>query len=157
MPGKLRRTRSDSTANLKRVMAGANARVSPPAHIPLTDDEQPYWTSIVDEFAKADWTDHQLEIAAFLARTMASLEQQQRCLFTEGPVVQGPEGGLIQNPRNSVVTRLNGQVLAYRRSLGLTARAKAGSTRTAVHRRQTNRAAEKAVQGDEQLFAQPKG
>ncbi|MGX7952829.1 hypothetical protein ACWPM1_09715 [Tsuneonella sp. HG249] len=144
MTNKPRRARTDSVANLHRIFAGANIEVAPPAHVPLADNDYPYWFSIVSEYAKADWSlsPHALEIAAFLARTMASLEEQQRLLSVEGPLTVKPNGTFGPNARNRVVAQLHGQVLALRRTLGLTSRAKAGGSKEAARQRDHNRAAE---------------
>src|SRR5579872_4232403 len=88
MTNKPRRTRTDSTGNLHRIMAGANIEITPPCHVPLEDQDWPYWHNLVDEFARADWTQHQLDMAAFLARTMAQFEAEQRQLFKEGMIVE---------------------------------------------------------------------
>jgi hypothetical protein len=37
---------------------------------------------VIAEFAKSEWTAHQLEIAAMLARTMADLNREQMALRT---------------------------------------------------------------------------
>lgn len=121
-----RRARIDSAANLHRNMANADMGLAPPPHITLRDDDWPFWRSILNELAGADWTSHQLEIAALLARNMAQLEQEQRLARSEGFVVGRANGDFAQNPRNRVVAALVGQVLAIRRSLALTGGAKAG-------------------------------
>jgi cob(I)alamin adenosyltransferase len=153
MTKRQRRTRTDSTANLHRIVAGANVEIAPPAHIPLEEADWPYWHSIIEEYAKADWTRHTLDLAAFLARMMANLEAQQRQLFAEGPVITQSDGSLGSNPRNRVVATLNSQVLAFRRSLGLTARLKLGGTRDVARLRVANRATERAAEDDDDLLA----
>ena len=135
MNNRPRKTRTDSTANLLRVFGGANTQIAPPAHISFTEADWPYWHSVVDEFAKVDWTPHQLDVAAFLARTMAQLEAEQRRLSVEGGVCGRPDGSVITNPRVRAVDTLTAQVLSLRRSLGLTGRSKAGDTRNAVRQR----------------------
>jgi hypothetical protein len=153
MTGRPRRTRTDSTANLHRILAGANMEIAPPAYIPLQEADWPYWHSIIEEYAKADWTRHSLDLAAFLARMMADLESQQRQLFAEGPVITRPGGSLGPNPRNRVVASLQSQVLAFRRSLGLTARLKLGGTRDVARLRDANRRTERAADGSDDLLA----
>lgn len=63
------------------------------------------------------------------------------------------DGSLGPSPPNRVVATLNSQVLAFRRSLGLTARLKLGSTREVAQLREANRAVERAVSGDDDLLA----
>lgn len=144
---------SNSRENLYRIFAGANMEIAPPAHVPLTDNDWPYWHSVIDEFAKADWTRHQLELAAFLARTMTMVEAEQRALSTEGTMTTGPNGQPLPNPRTRVVKLLTGQVLAIRRSLGISVRAKSGSSGHAAKTRDANLAIERRVkdQGDDLL------
>ena len=55
-----------------RIMQGANREIAPPGHVRLQDEDWPFWHSVLAEFARAEWTDHQLELAAFLARDMAN-------------------------------------------------------------------------------------
>jgi phage terminase small subunit len=145
--------RTDSTSNLHRVLAGANIEIAPPAHVPLSAADWPYWHSIIEEFASADWTSHGLEMAALLARTMAMLEQQQRHLGAEGVVIERSDGSFGPNPRNRSVASLSTQVLALRRSLGLTARAKAGSSRDAARLRDANRTTERGAAGHNDLLS----
>lgn len=133
-----RKPRTDSLPNLQRVFAAATTELAPPAHVPLTDADWPYWHSITDEFARADWTPHMLEIAALLARSMAQLEVEQRTLRAEGFLTPRKQG-LGPNPRGRTVSTLTGQVLAYRRSLALTGRGKAGRSDDAAKQRIANR------------------
>lgn len=155
MTNKPRRARTDSLANLHRIFAGANIEIAPPAHVPLADNDFPYFHSIVSEYAKADWalSPHALDMAAILARTMANLEEQQRLLIVEGPLTVRANGSVGPNVRNRIVNQLHSQVLAFRRSLGLTARAKAGGTRDAARLRDRNRATEQAADNHDDLLA----
>ncbi len=153
MTNKPRKRRTDSTSNLHRIFAGANIEIAPPAHVPLTDADWPYWHSIIEEYAKSDWTRHALDIVALLARTMALLEEQQRLMSGEQAVLTKPDGSTYANPRNRVVATLNAQVLSLRRSLGLSARAKAGSSRDVARARDANRAVEQAARGHDDLLA----
>ncbi len=137
-----RKPRTDSISNLVRIAQAARQELAPPAHVPLPDEAWPYWHSLVEEQAKADWSPHQLELAAMLARTLAALEAEQRTLSAEGSLGTGSRGVVVQNPRNRVVRSLSDQVLAMRRTLGLTARASAGSSEDAARQRIQNRSAE---------------
>ena len=126
MTNEPRRPRTDSASNLPRIMAGANIQIAPPTHVPLNEEDYPFWSSITDEFAKDHWSPNGLDLAAMLARTMGQLEVDQRLLFIEGTMLERPNGSQCVNPRSRAVNRLNSQVLAMRRSLGLTGRAKVG-------------------------------
>jgi len=149
----------NSTGEAVRIFAGASRELPPPAHVSLDDCDWPYWHSVLSEFAKADWTDHRLELAAMLARTMAALEAEQRALRAEGFVMATSGGTMAANPRGRVVAALTGQILALRRSLALHARGRSGDSRNDAARR----AAAKAMEGDfgdivdiDDLLARPK-
>ncbi len=149
-----RKPKTNSTENVIRVFAGANIEIAPPAHVPLDDDDMPHWHSIVDEFAKVDWTRHSLDLAAILARTIADLERAQRQLRKEGSVVIRGDGTTAANPLVNVVKSYTAMVLAIRRSLGLSARIRAGGSVHAAKQRIHNRAIERlASSEDDDLLA----
>lgn len=147
-----RKPRSDSATEAVRVMQGVSREVVPPSHVPLDAMDWPYWHNVVAEFARADWTEHQLELAAMLARTMANLEQEQRTLRAEGFIAVRENGTTVENPRARAVKSLTGDILSLRRSLALHARAKSGDNRDAGKQRLAARGME--VEADE-LFASP--
>jgi hypothetical protein len=130
-----RKARIDSPAEAVRVMKTAVLPIVPPAHVHLEDIDQPFWRSVIGEFARAEWTDHQLELAAMLARSMADLEREQRDLRTEGSISFTEKGTPVANPRKAVVQMLAGTILSMRRSLSLHARAQAGEARDVGTRR----------------------
>jgi len=113
----------------------------------------PYWHSVVAEFARAEWTEHQLELAAMLARTMANLEQEQRTLRAEGFIAVRENGTTVENPRARAVKALTGDILSLRRSLALHARARSGDSRNDGTRKEAGRALE--AQLDDDLIARP--
>ncbi|MBN9505028.1 MAG: hypothetical protein J0I69_03285 [Altererythrobacter sp.] len=145
---KPRKARTDSVANLIRLATTADTEIAPPAHMTLEQEAWPFFHSIADEFARADWTPHRLELAVMLARTMASLEENQRELREEGTVIPDAKGIPRANPRMRVVDGQLSQVLAMRRSLAMTGRAMAGGTNKAAHQREANRAAEQQLRGN---------
>lgn len=142
-----------SPSEAVRIMQGGTQEVRPPSHVPLDDMDWPYWESVVAEFARAEWTEHQLELAAMLARTMANLEQEQRTLRKEGFIAVRENGTSVENPRARAVKSLTGDILSLRRSLALHARAKSGDSRTDAKRRETAKGIE-ADLGDD-LIARP--
>lgn len=93
-----------------------------PAHVPLETEDLPFWNSVLLEFARSEWTDHQLELAAMLARTMSDLEKEQRALREEGSVSKSDKGTPVVNPRKAIIQMHAGTILSFRRSLSLTAR-----------------------------------
>ena len=137
-----------------RIMQGASREMVPPSHVPLDDMDWPYWHSVVAEFARAEWTDHQLELAAMLARTMANLEREQRDLRAEGFVSVRENGTTVENPRARAVKSLTSDILSLRRSLALHARARSGDSRTDAQRRQTGKEIEEDA-GDAEWWKRP--
>lgn len=148
-----RRPRIDSSAEAVRIMAGSKRELQPPSHVPLDDMDWPYWHSVVAEFARAEWTEHNLELAAMLARTMANVELEQRTLRAEGFVSVRENGTTVDNPRSRVVQNLTGQILSLRRSLALHARARSGDNRDAGKQREQARGIEQEFSDD--LLASP--
>lgn len=151
-----RKQRSDSISEATRILQGAATEIAPPVHVPLEDKDWPFWHNVVAEFARADWTEHQLELAAMLARTMADLEENQRLIRSEGDLIEKKilDGKgevkrilLIENNRNRIVAMKMSQVLSLRRSLALHARAKAGTNADAANRRSANKATEDKAKG----------
>ena len=146
-----RKQRSDGIAAAARIVAGAGREVAPPSHIILTDSDWPYWHSVVGEFPKADWTDHQLEVAAQLAKSMADLEDQRNALRTEGYTVEGKA-----NPRHGIARDLTNSVMSLRRNLQLHARAQGGEARDAGKRRAAAKSLEAGAHfEDDDLIARP--
>ena len=148
-----RKARIDSAPEAVRIMAGANRPISAPSNVPLDSKDVPFFASVVDEFARADWTAHQLELAAMLARSMADLEFEQRKLREEGSVMSTERGTPVVNPRKTVVQMLAGTILAMRRSLALHARATGGDQRDIGKRRDMSKGIETEL--SDELLARP--
>lgn len=148
-----RKQRIDSAAAAVRIVQGATREINPPSHVPLDDCDWPYWHNVVAEFARAEWTEHQLELAAMLARTMANLEQEQRTLRIEGFIAVRENGTTVENPRARAVKSLTGDILSLRRSLALHARAKSGDNRDAGKQRVMAKGLE--AFDDDDLLASP--
>jgi hypothetical protein len=148
-----RKQRIDSITAAVKVMQGVTRQISPPSHVPLDDCDWPFWKNVVAEFARSEWTEHQLEIAAMLARTLANLEQEQRTLRQEGFIAVRENGTTVENPRSRVVKSLAGDILSLRRSLALHARAKAGDNRDAAKQRDMGKGIETNL--DDELLARP--
>lgn len=114
-------------------MAAAGEPVTLPAHIRLGASDKPFMDSIISQRAKANWTPHDLEIAADLARMMADLQQERKKLRSEGSVLC-EDGKTFKNPRFDMARKLETHILSHRRSLGLHARARDGEIREAGKR-----------------------
>jgi hypothetical protein len=113
----MERVTSISTQSAIQAMAGK--QIDPPSHVPLDDDDMPFFRNIVLEFAKSQWSAHQLELAAMLARMMNDLDSEQRKLRKEGTVMFTEKGTPVVSPRKTVVQMLSGSILSMRRSLAL--------------------------------------
>jgi hypothetical protein len=152
----MRQNRIDSPAEAVRIMQAAQVELSPPAHVPLDECDEPFWRNVIAEFARAEWTEHQLEIAAMLARTMADLAREQKTLRDEGFISVRENGTSVENPRARAVKSLTGDILSLRRSLALHARARSGDNRNAGTRKAMGKEIESGAYGeDEDLIARP--
>lgn len=152
-----RRAKSNSIEEQVRVMIEGQKEIVPPAHVELEEDDMPFWDSVIAEFARSDWTAHQLELAAMLARTMADLEREQRLLREEGSIMSSEKGTPVVNPRKSMIQMHAGTILSFRRSLQLHALAH-GDPRTTADRRKAAKEIEAdnpLKDDDESLIARP--
>lgn len=148
-----RRKRIDSVESAVDVAQAAGRHIAPPSNVPLADADLPFFASVIDEFARSEWTAHQLELAAMLARTMADLEKDQRLMRDEGPILATEKGTPVVNPRKTVIQMNASIILSYRRSLQLHARAQGGEARDTGKRRGIAKEYEDA--GDDDLLARP--
>jgi hypothetical protein len=161
----VRKPRSDSVAEVTRISQGATQQIVPPLNVPLEERDMSFWHSVLNEYARADWTFHQLELAAMMARTMSNLEEEQRLLRSEGSVIfkelKDKNGNVYkvlhcENSRARSIQTLMGQVLAMRRSLALHVRGKSGGTnKDAAHQREANKEVERKTKPnkDDELLA----
>lgn len=151
-----RKRRIDSTAEAVRVAAAYNAPIQPPSNVPLDSSDLPFFSNVIAEFARSEWTAHQLELAAMLARTMSDLEREQRELRSEGSVMMSERGTPVVNPRKTVVQMHAGSILSFRRSLSLHARAQGGEARDIGKRRSGTKDIEADLaSSDDDLIARP--
>lgn len=142
-----RKARIDSAAEAVRVMAKSAAAINPPENVPLDTADLPFFRNVIAEYARSEWSAHQLELAAMLARTMADLVREQKLLRDEGGVAYSEKGTPVANPRKSIVQMHASSILSFRRSLSLHARAQAGEARDVAKRR----GAAKQIEGDNPL------
>lgn len=152
---KVRKSRIDSTSEQLRVMAKAASQVHPPSTVPLEPCDMPFFANVIEEFARSEWTAHQLELAAMLARTMADLAREQVDLRKEGSVMFTDKGTPVVNPRKTVIQMHASTILSYRRSLGLHARAQGGDARDIAKRRTIAKDVENNNPLDDDLLARP--
>ena len=157
MTQKSRRHRIDSKAGAVEAMAGAVREITPPSNVPLDESDLPFFASVLAEFARSEWTAHQLEIAAMLARTMADLEREQREFRAEGTILKSDRGTPVINPRKMAIQMHYTNILAARRSLSLHARAQGGDARDIGKRRGMTKTIESNNPLDDDLLASPGG
>lgn len=150
-----KRERIDSASQAVKVMAAASKPIAPPDSVPLEECDLVFFDNVIAEFARSEWTAHQLELAAMLARTMADLEREQRDLRIEGSVLKSDKGTPVVNPRKTVIQMHAGTILSYRRSLALHARAQGGDARDIGKRSSVAKAMEKDNPLDDDLLARP--
>lgn len=124
-----RKQRIDSTTAAVEVMRKSAAELFPPDHVPLQEVDHPFWLNITAEKAKAEWTAHDLEIAALLARAMRRLEAEETILDGEDTVMHNAGGTPMQNPRLRVIADLHARAIKYRQTLGIHNRGKNGEKR----------------------------
>ena len=149
-----KRQRIDSATAAVETARAAQRQIDPPSNVPLDVGDLPFFASVIGEFARSEWTAHQLELAAMLARTMADLERDQRLMRIEGPVMATEKGTPVVNPRKTVIQMNASIILSYRRSLQLHARAQGGEARDVGKRRDAAREFEGDDAGDD-LLARP--
>ncbi len=150
-----RKARIDSAAEAVRVMAKAVDEIQPPANVPLDQEDIPFFRNVIAEYARSEWSSHQLELAAMLARTMADLTREQKLLRDEGGVAFSEKGTPVANPRKSIVQMHASSILSFRRSLSLHARAQAGEARDVAKRRDAAKEIESDNPLDDDLLARP--
>ena len=150
-----KRQRIDSTTEKVRVMSDAAKPIHPPSTIPLDDDDLPFFANVIEEFARSEWTAHQLELAAMLARTMADLSREQVAFRDEGTIMKTDRGTPVINPRKTAIQMHASTILSYRRSLGLHARATGGESRDIAKRRTMAKDIESDNPLSDDLLARP--
>lgn len=142
-----RRKRIDTIAGTAAVVAKSRQEIKPPKHVALAKADLPFFDSIIDEYARSEWSEHALEMAALLARTMADYAREQELVRVEGSV-QIVGNKPTANPRTKIIPTLAATILSMRRSLALHARGKGGETRDVVKRREIAKAIENEAYDD---------
>lgn len=110
-----------SVAEQVRIAQSATRKIVPPAHVSLDARDLPFFNSIIAEFAKAEWSDHQIELAAKMARLMADTEAEYRAMRAEGTVITNAKGDMKISPRRTIIQMNMQTILNFRRSLSLNA------------------------------------
>lgn len=125
-----KRPRCDTnTAAGEAFAAAATKYPDPPAHCALRPGDHPFWFGIMASRARVSWDDHDLALAANLARSMADLERLQVDLDAEGHVVVNAKGTPVMNPIHSVIEALTRRIVGLSKTLQVHAVAKNGESR----------------------------
>ena len=130
-----RKKRIDSIEAAVEVASQSGRQISPPSNVPLAKEDLSFFASVIDEFARSEWTAHQLELAAMLAKKMRLLRDELETLEAEGFTSVTANGNPCQNPRLGGVRMLDTSIMSTRRSLQLHARAQGGEARDTGKRR----------------------
>jgi len=121
---------SDSKASALEVMASATEVIGVPTHMELSEEAVIYFDDIISERANADWSNHDVAMAAKLARMMSREDELDALLDSEGPTVMGAQGGVMKNPTATVLQQTQSAIATFRRQLCL--HAQAGNASSAV-------------------------
>ena len=150
-----RNTRITSIAERVKIAQAASKLVNPPPHVPLTEADEPFWNNIIAEKTRSEWTNHDLEVAALLARSMRCMVEEEGKMQVEGAVLTTVGGNKCQNPRARLIGDLNSRIMKYRQTLGIHSRAKQGEPRDVKRRRANAMELENELAITDPLFAKP--
>ena len=141
------RKRTDSKENAAQIMAKSAVPITVPSNVTLSETDIPFYHNVIGEFARSQWTENALEIAAMMARTMHDLDAEQKELREEGYIAVRENGTTAENPRTRIVKKLTFDLLFLRRSLGVNARAQ-----NAAHVASKKTDIAKAIEADNPLI-----
>jgi len=150
-----KKPRIDSAAEQVKVMSAATRNIVAPPSVPLEEKDMVFFQNVIDEFSRSEWTAHQLELAAMLARTMADLVDEQIAFRTEGSICFTDKGTPVINPRKTAIQMHASTIMSMRRSLSLHARAQGGDQRDIAKRRSMAKQIEGDNPLDDDLLARP--
>lgn len=123
--GKRAKLRSDTISGevslMKSVFSGM---ILPPPHISITQEEMPFWASIMSARAKDSWTAPDLELAGVLARAKYKIETITKTIEKDGDIVDGR-----QHPLYSTLGMLIGKVESLSIKLHINANSTVGRGR----------------------------
>lgn len=152
-----RRKKASSADSIVAAMQAASVELFPPEHVPLVEKDIPFWINVIAEKAKVEWTAHELEIAAMLARTMRRVDEEEQILENEGMMLFSPAGTPMKNPRAAAINEMHGRIIRYRSSLAINNRGKNGGDNRRSDRRNNllKEAENRVTDSDDDLLARP--
>lgn len=152
-----KRQRSDSVTGAINSMAGASKEIEVPEWVSVPDNALKFWRSITRARAADRWNDSDLENAAELARTKASIERLNIEIVAEGDIITNDRGTPIVNPKHSLLETLTRRMVALSRMLQIHAEATQGKARDQVKSNKAQQEADRTLQKneDDELIAKP--
>lgn len=152
-----KRQRTDTVTGAANAIAGAAKEIDPPDWVNVPATAIKFWRSITRARAADRWNDVDLENAAELARTKASIERLNIEIEEEGDIIKNDRGTPIVNPKHSLLETLTRRMVALSRMLQIHAEATQGKARDQVKGNQAQQQAGTVVNSidDEDLIARP--
>jgi len=150
-----RKARADSKEEAVKTFIAANKVIVPPANMRMDKDQLTAFHEVIAEFAKIDWTEHSIRLAAVLARTLSMLSEAQEELDGGSFTAMSQRGTPVANPLISVTNQLAGQVMSLRRTLALHAMASGGKREQGKRKGYHKAQEEDAPDNDEDLIPTP--
>lgn len=129
-----RKQRIDTITGAVATVQSAFQDLSPPDTVALGEAVK-FWPNIISMKPKSEWTAHNLEIAAFLAKAMYRLDVNSDKIQSEGDLIATDKGALMANPRVAIIHGLHAQIKGWRQTLGIHDRGANGEKRDADKRR----------------------
>ena len=140
-----RKQRTDTVKGAVIAMAGAVSQIEVPDHVNVPPDAMPFWRSIMKARSADRWNDTDMEVAAELARTKASIERLNLEIAEEGDIVKNDRGTPIVNPKHNLLETCTRRVVALSRMLQVHAEATQGKSRDQVKGNRAQAEAAKAA------------
>lgn len=152
-----KRQRTDTVAGAVNSMAGAATKIEPPEWVNVPDNAMKFWYSVTRARSADRWNDVDLENAAELARTKASIERLNIEIVAEGDIITNDRGTPIVNPKHSLLETLTRRMVALSRMLQVHAEATQGKARDQVKGNKAQQEAGKVIKEatEDDLIAKP--
>lgn len=152
-----KRQRTDTVTGAANAIQGAAKKIDPPDWVSVPEPALKFWHSITRARAADRWNDVDLENAAELARTKASIERLNIELALEGDIIKNDRGTPIVNPKHSLLETLTRRMVALSRMLQVHAEATQGKARDQVKGNQAQQKAAEHIEEtkEDRLLAKP--
>ena len=101
----------------------------PPLHIPMRDQDWPFWESIVRARDYNSWNAIDLSHAANLSKCLADIFTLHSEVADEGNLIKNDRGTMVVNPKHNLLEVLSRRSVALSRLLHVHAEATVGESR----------------------------